>query len=176
MCLSSSSECARYNLFSGPSDSTCHVMLSKVVALMLPWCPRNGWWDAQAPELLDTLFTMGTNLLVEKLPDVWSGAGAELAVPQDEEHMTHAAKMVKQDGLLDFSQPAETLHNKVHSPRVCACPRCMQLHVVWVETNTCTVELPLPHFLFARCVFSQGSCSCMPYQGINIIMRIGYHE
>lgn len=115
----------RYNLFSGPSDFTCHVMLSKVVALMLPWCPRNGWWDAQAPELLDTLFTMGTKLLVEKLPDVWSGAGAELAVPQDEEHMTRAAKMVKQDGLLDFSQPAETLHNKVHYPRVCACPRCM---------------------------------------------------
>jgi methionyl-tRNA formyltransferase len=67
----------------------------------------------QAPDLLNTLFAMGTGLLIEKLPEVWSGEAEKAAVPQDDACVTHAAKMSKQDGLLDFSQPAETLHNKV---------------------------------------------------------------
>lgn len=67
----------------------------------------------QAPELLDKLFVMGTELLIEKLPEVWSGEAEKDATPQDEACMTHAAKMAKQDGLLDFSQPAQCLHNKV---------------------------------------------------------------
>lgn len=67
----------------------------------------------QAPELLDSLIAMGTELLIEKLPEVWSGEAEKLAVPQDVGCMTHAAKMAKQEGLLDFSQPAQILHNKV---------------------------------------------------------------
>jgi methionyl-tRNA formyltransferase len=67
----------------------------------------------QAPELLEKLFSMGSDLLIEKLPEVWSGEAEKSAVPQDDAYMTHAAKMSKRDGLLDFSQPAEIIHNKV---------------------------------------------------------------
>lgn len=38
--------------------------------------------NIQAPELLSQLFRMGTNLLVEKLPLVWSGEAAEQAQTQ----------------------------------------------------------------------------------------------
>ena len=38
--------------------------------------------DIQAPELLGQLFSLGTRLLVERLPQVWSGEAAALAIPQ----------------------------------------------------------------------------------------------
>lgn len=101
-------------------------------------------WDAQAPELLDTLFTMGTDLLVESLPAVWSGKAEQLAVPQDDKLMTHAAKMVKQDGLLDFSQPAHTLHNKV----MCSHSRdlCKVVHRI-EHVRACIDGFPMRHCL-----------------------------
>jgi methionyl-tRNA formyltransferase len=72
--------------------------------------------DEQAPELLERLFSLGTELLLEKLPEVWSGVAQDLAQAQDEALVSHAAKMAKSDGLLDFSLPAQALHNKVHGP------------------------------------------------------------
>ncbi len=38
--------------------------------------------DIQAPELLTQLFGLGTQLLLDRLPDVWAGRGQQLAVPQ----------------------------------------------------------------------------------------------
>ena len=38
--------------------------------------------DIQAPELLRQLFSLGTRLLVERLPQVWSGEATALARPQ----------------------------------------------------------------------------------------------
>lgn len=38
--------------------------------------------DMQAPELLGQLFEMGTQVLLDNLPRVWSGDAAEAAVPQ----------------------------------------------------------------------------------------------
>ena len=36
----------------------------------------------QAPQLLQQLFDQGTEILLENLPEVWSGRGAEMARPQ----------------------------------------------------------------------------------------------
>lgn len=38
--------------------------------------------EVQAPQLLADLFRRGTELLLTRLPDVWSGRAAELATPQ----------------------------------------------------------------------------------------------
>lgn len=72
--------------------------------------------DVQAPQLLHDLFVMGTDLLVESLPSVWSGRVSQAsAVPQDASVATHAAKVLKTEGELDFRQPALVCHNKVRA-------------------------------------------------------------
>jgi hypothetical protein len=38
--------------------------------------------DIQAPELLESLFGLGTKLLLARLPDVFAGRGPQMAVPQ----------------------------------------------------------------------------------------------
>ncbi|GIM13357.1 hypothetical protein Vretimale_16514 [Volvox reticuliferus] len=48
--------------------------------------------DVTAPELLQQLFCLGSRLLIEKLPDVFAGRGTQMAVPQDETQVVHAAK------------------------------------------------------------------------------------
>jgi len=53
------------------------------------------------PELYDTLFTLGTNLLVSKLPAILSG---ELQpIPQDDSEATYCALLSKEDGNLDLT-------------------------------------------------------------------------
>lgn len=49
--------------------------------------------DTQAPQLLEELFETGAQLLISCLPDVWTGAAAARAWPQDEAAATHAAKV-----------------------------------------------------------------------------------
>ncbi|KAK3268956.1 hypothetical protein CYMTET_22573 [Cymbomonas tetramitiformis] len=71
--------------------------------------------DIQAPELLEQLFTQGTELLLERIDSVMDEAAIGSATPQDETAVVHAAKVAKEEGVLDFKLPAKTLHNKVHS-------------------------------------------------------------
>ncbi|KAK9908428.1 hypothetical protein WJX75_007688 [Coccomyxa subellipsoidea] len=71
--------------------------------------------EIQAPELLADLFRRGTELLLTRLPDVWSGAAVQQAIPQDDAAATHAAKLGKADGQLDFREHARVLHNKVRA-------------------------------------------------------------
>ncbi|EIE21613.1 Methionyl-tRNA formyltransferase [Coccomyxa subellipsoidea C-169] len=71
--------------------------------------------DIQAPELLADLFKRGSDLLLSRLPDVWSGIAAQQATPQDDAAATHAAKLEKADGQLDFREHAIVLHNKVRA-------------------------------------------------------------
>lgn len=51
------------------------------------------------PELYDTLFTLGANVLAQKIPDILSGAIEP--VPQDEEAATYCQLLSKSDGILD---------------------------------------------------------------------------
>lgn len=69
--------------------------------------------NIQAPEFLTLLFRLGTQLLLSKLDAVWAGSAPAEAVPQDASQATHAAKTAREEGLLDFDQPAEACHNKV---------------------------------------------------------------
>lgn len=49
--------------------------------------------DESAPQLLERLFRLGAQLLIARLPDVWSGAAAEAAAPQDDAAASHAPKV-----------------------------------------------------------------------------------
>lgn len=71
--------------------------------------------DVQAPELLNTLFNLGTDLLLEKLPDVWSGRDKEYTIAQNDDIATHAPKLGKEEGRLDFHDSALVCHNKVRA-------------------------------------------------------------
>lgn len=67
----------------------------------------------KAPELLDILFEKGTHLLVKTLPSYLSGKNKPL---EQEHHLsTKADKIKPEEGFLDFTQPALTLHNKVRA-------------------------------------------------------------
>ena len=72
--------------------------------------------DIQAPELLHQLFSLGTDLLLKNVEVVWAGmAETMVAQPQDESKATHAPKISREEGLLDFNQPAIACHNKVRA-------------------------------------------------------------
>jgi methionyl-tRNA formyltransferase len=52
---------------------------------------------------------------------------SKLWLPKDEEKATHAAKLEKAEGLLDFREEAVTLHNKASlllNPLICLYPQC----------------------------------------------------
>lgn len=49
--------------------------------------------EVQAPELTNELFHLGGHMLLRWLPAILSGRAAELAVPQDEAHASHAPKV-----------------------------------------------------------------------------------
>ena len=53
----------------------------------------------------------GAELLVTTLDAIESGTAHE--TPQDESHVTYAPKLTKSEGLIDWSLPAETIHNRV---------------------------------------------------------------
>jgi methionyl-tRNA formyltransferase len=71
--------------------------------------------EVQAPELLDRLFTLGTDLLLKNLEIVWAGMGDTMAQPQDSSNATHAPKLTREQGALDFHQSALSCHNKVRA-------------------------------------------------------------
>jgi len=71
--------------------------------------------EVQAPELLTRLFSLGTELLLENLAVVWDGMGDKMAHPQDSSAATHAPKLTRDQGALDFRQPAVVCHNKVRA-------------------------------------------------------------
>lgn len=69
--------------------------------------------DDNAATLSDRLAELGAELLLETLPGYLRGEIKPQ--PQDESRATYASMLKKEDGLLDFSQPAEDLANKVRA-------------------------------------------------------------
>ena len=69
--------------------------------------------DDTAGALTARLFALGGGLMARTLPE-WA-AGRIEAVPQDETLATYSRKLEKADGELDFSRPAEQLHNQVRA-------------------------------------------------------------
>ena len=69
--------------------------------------------DDNAQTLHDRLAVLGAELLVQTIPRYVTG---ELpARPQPAEGVTYARKLTKDDGRLDWSQPASRLHNRLRA-------------------------------------------------------------
>jgi methionyl-tRNA formyltransferase len=64
-----------------------------------------------AQTLHDRLAQLGAQLLIRTIPDYV--AGNVLAVPQDNSKASYARKITKDDGRLDWTQPARVLWNRV---------------------------------------------------------------
>jgi len=69
--------------------------------------------EETAGSLFDKLSTLGAELLLDTLPKYF--AGEIEPRPQPEEGTTYASMLKKEDGLLDFSQPAKELERKVRA-------------------------------------------------------------
>ncbi len=67
--------------------------------------------EDNAQTLHDRLAALGGELLVETIPDY--AAGKIVPTPQPAEGATYARKISKEDGLIDWSQPARALWNRV---------------------------------------------------------------
>jgi methionyl-tRNA formyltransferase len=70
----------------------------------------------QAPELLRTLFELGTAELVAALPQVWTGTAAAAAVQQDSAAASEAPKISASEAQCCFAtESALQVHNKVRA-------------------------------------------------------------
>jgi methionyl-tRNA formyltransferase len=67
--------------------------------------------DATSPEIEARLAELGAPLLVDVVEHLAAGRAVE--VPQDHARATHAAKIAKEEGLIDWSLPAGSVHNLV---------------------------------------------------------------
>ncbi len=67
--------------------------------------------DETAGELFARLSLMGRDLLLKTLDDL--EAGLTVPRPQDHAHATAAPKIHKEDGLIDWTQSAQAIHNRV---------------------------------------------------------------
>ena len=61
--------------------------------------------------LHDRLASMGAKLLVETLQQIEAGTAPR--IPQPEEGVTYAAKLERSDELIDWTRPAEEIHNQI---------------------------------------------------------------
>jgi methionyl-tRNA formyltransferase len=71
--------------------------------------------DATATNVLPWLFDIGTNLLIEKMPDILSGEMTfDTAQPQDEESVVQAAMIDSSEAeMKPWKETAATLHNRL---------------------------------------------------------------
>jgi methionyl-tRNA formyltransferase len=69
--------------------------------------------DDTAGTLFEKLAPIGANLLLETLPNYLSGI--LIPQPQPEEGATYAPMLKKEDGIIDFSQPATLLERQVRA-------------------------------------------------------------
>ena len=67
--------------------------------------------DATSGNIEDTLAPLGAQLLLPVVADLAAGRAVE--TPQDASRATHAAKITKAEGTIEWSEPAEVVHNKV---------------------------------------------------------------
>ena len=68
-------------------------------------------WDATSGEIEAVLAVAGADLLLNVVDDL--AAGRAIETPQDDTRATHASKITKDEGLIDWTAAARTLHNTV---------------------------------------------------------------
>ena len=69
--------------------------------------------EDNAATLHDRLAQLGAELLVQTIPDYV--AGQVLPQPQDAAHASHVGKIKKEDGRVDWSQPARAIWNRIRA-------------------------------------------------------------
>lgn len=69
--------------------------------------------DETAGELEARLAVLGAPLIVQAIADLVAGSTA--VIPQDKSRVTRAPKLRKEDGLIDWSQSAQSIHNLVRA-------------------------------------------------------------
>jgi methionyl-tRNA formyltransferase len=67
--------------------------------------------DATSPDVERRLAELGAQLLVDVVEHI--AAGRSVEVPQDHARATHAPKIAREEGAIDWSLPAERIHNLV---------------------------------------------------------------
>jgi methionyl-tRNA formyltransferase len=67
--------------------------------------------DETSLDVEEDLARLGADVMLTVVDGI--ARGDAVATPQDESRVTHAGKLTKADGLLDWSQPALKLHNRV---------------------------------------------------------------
>jgi len=67
--------------------------------------------DETSEALEDALAVLGARLLVDVVDALAAGTAHE--EPQDERLVTYAARLTKEEGLIDWTQPAQRLHDRV---------------------------------------------------------------
>ena len=67
--------------------------------------------DATSPDMESTLARLGARLLLPVVDDLAAGRAVE--TPQDASRATHAAKITKPEGAIDWTEPSAVIHNKV---------------------------------------------------------------
>ena len=67
--------------------------------------------DETSADLETSLAQLGAGLLIETMAQIATGTALE--VPQDDRLATHAPRLTKEDGAMDWTQPAHALHNLV---------------------------------------------------------------
>jgi methionyl-tRNA formyltransferase len=67
--------------------------------------------DATSGEIEASVAVAGADLLLTTIDDL--SAGGAIETPQDDRLATHAAKITKEEGIIDWSDSARSLHNKV---------------------------------------------------------------
>jgi methionyl-tRNA formyltransferase len=67
--------------------------------------------DETSEELEDALASLGARLLVEVVDAIADGTAHE--EPQDERLVTYAARLTKDEGLIDWTLPAQRVHDRV---------------------------------------------------------------
>lgn len=64
-------------------------------------------------ELADTLLDIGVSMIIELLPGILDGS--IVALPQDESHATYDQLITKQDGVIDWSKPADRIEREIRA-------------------------------------------------------------
>jgi methionyl-tRNA formyltransferase len=106
----------QHAILAGDSETGISIMqmdagLDTGPVLMRVPCPIRD--DDTAGSLHDTLADLGADTLMRALEGIV--AGTLEATPQDASLATHAGRIAKDDGLLDWSRPAETLERQVRA-------------------------------------------------------------
>lgn len=69
----------------------------------------------KAPDLLNILFDLGSELLIRELPLIFDGSARLKSHAQDESKATLAPKLTPEESWLSFDEEAPVLHNKVRA-------------------------------------------------------------